>query len=110
MRNADSSAGEGSRRVPRNGMRQLRSSWAHPIRHGLPASRAGTDSRLGEQMDPSAEDGGGPPTALAGDPATAHRVAVPQQRSPATPATSGSPATSVTGPSPAGPVAAPRRP
>ncbi len=64
-------------------------------------------------MDPSAEDGGGPPTALAGDPATAHRVAVPQQRSPATPATpatSGSPATSVTGPSPAGPVAAPRRP
>jgi Septum formation len=31
-------------------------------------------------MDPSAEDGGGPPTKLAQDPATTHPVAVPQQR------------------------------
>ena len=31
-------------------------------------------------MDPSAEDGGGPPTELAQDPATTHPVAVPQQR------------------------------
>src|SRR5882757_4553187 len=90
MRNVLSSAGEGSPRVPRNGMREFRSSWAHPIRHGLPASRAGTDPRLGEQMDRSAEDAAGPPTALAQDPAAADPVAVPQQRavSPGT-ATSG---------------------
>src|ERR1039458_4068566 len=88
MRNALSSAGEGSPWVPRNGMTQFCSSWAHPIRHRLPGFAAGADSRPGEQMDPSAEDGVGLPTALAQDPAAPHQaaphpVAVPQQRSPA---------------------------
>src|SRR5712664_3160756 len=90
MRNAPSSVGEGSPRAPRNGMTEFRGSWAHPIRHGLPASRAGTDSRLGVHMDPSAEDGGGSPTALAQGRAAAHQTAqqpaapqpapVPEQR------------------------------
>jgi hypothetical protein len=53
-------------------------------------------------MDPSAEDGGGRPTALAHDPAAARRVSVPQQRGPAA-----SDAVA-TGPPPAGPAA--RRP
>jgi hypothetical protein len=53
-------------------------------------------------MDPSAEDGGGRPTALAHDPAAARRVSVPQQRGPAA---SDAAATS---PAPAGPDA--RRP
>jgi len=53
-------------------------------------------------MDPSAEDGGGRPTALAHDPAAARRVSVPQQRGPA--ASDAAPA----GPAPAGPGA--RRP
>src|SRR5258705_4041871 len=65
-------------------MREFRSSWAHPIRHGLPALRAGTDAGLGEQMERSAEDAGGPPTAVAPDPAAPHPVAVPQQRSSST--------------------------
>jgi Septum formation len=51
-------------------------------------------------MDPSAEEGGGRPTAVAHDPAAAPRVTVPQQRGPAAAAT---------GPSPAGPGPAPRR-
>ena len=50
-------------------------------------------------MDPSAEDAGGPPTAVAGDPA-AHQVSVPQQRGPATvaptPATTAAPASAAT--------------
>ena len=53
-------------------------------------------------MDPSAEDGGGRPTALAHDPAAARRVSVPQQRG-----TAASDA-AATDPSPAGPAA--RRP
>ncbi|MGO9216406.1 MAG: septum formation family protein [Streptosporangiaceae bacterium] len=52
-------------------------------------------------MDPSAEDGGGPPTALAQDAATPPRVAVPQQRSSSSgPSPAGA---SPVGPSPAGP-------
>jgi hypothetical protein len=64
-------------------------------------------------MDPAAEDGGGPPTALARDQAAARRVTVPQQRGSASPAPATSePATSEppAGPSPAGPGPAPRRP
>ena len=53
-------------------------------------------------MDPSAEDGGGRPTALAHDPAAARRVSVPQQRGPA------ASDAAATGPAPAGPDA--RRP
>ena len=74
-------------------------------------------------MDPSAEDGGAPPTALAHDPA-AHHATVPQQRGPGSAASepSGTPAapatrvvpTSATTPAPsaapAGPVPASRRP
>ncbi len=52
-------------------------------------------------MDPSAEDRGGPPTAVAQDPAAAQPVVVPQQRGPAT----ASPA-----PAPAGQPPAPRTP
>ncbi len=74
-------------------------------------------------MDPSAEDGGGPPTALAHDPA-AHHVTVPQQRGPGhpppqppsgtlrTPATTAVPTSATTAaPSaaPAGPAPAARR-
>ncbi len=51
-------------------------------------------------MDPSAEEGGGRPTAVAHDPAAAPRVTVPQQRGPAPAAIK---------PSPAGPGPAPRR-
>jgi len=65
-------------------------------------------------MDPSAEDGGGPPTALAQDAATPPRVAVPQQRSSSSgPSPAGA---SPAGPSPANPppgpapTSAPRRP
>jgi hypothetical protein len=65
-------------------------------------------------MDPSAEDGGGPPTALAQDAATPPRVAVPQQRSSSSgPSSAGA---SPAGPSPANPppgpapTSAPRRP
>ena len=54
-------------------------------------------------MDPSAEDGGGRPTALAHDPAAARRVTVPQPRDPAASAASAA----ATGPAPAGPT--PRR-
>ena len=67
-------------------------------------------------MDPSAEDGGGPPTVLAHDPATPH-VTVPQQRGSApaasTPATSAVPTPATTAApsaSPAGPAPAARRP
>ncbi len=52
-------------------------------------------------MDPSAEDGGGPPTTLAHDP-SAHHVAVPQQRGPATAAPG--PAPAAPGPAPAVPT------
>src|ERR1039457_4210751 len=49
--------------------------------------RAGTTSRPGAQMNPPAEDGGGPPTALAQDHAQDHgeqpvAVSVPQRRAP----------------------------
>ena len=67
-------------------------------------------------MDPSAEDGGGRPTALAHDPAAARRVTVPQQRGPAAAASEPAPAARrrrrLRGrhrPSPAGPGPAPRR-
>jgi Septum formation len=52
-------------------------------------------------MDPSAEDGGGSPTALAQDAATPPPVAVPQQRSPSSGPSPAGP--SPAGPSPAGP-------
>jgi Septum formation len=55
-------------------------------------------------MDPSAEEGGGRPTAVAHDPAAAPRVTVPQQRGPAAAGTSPSAA----GPGP-GPGPTPRR-
>jgi hypothetical protein len=69
-------------------------------------------------MDPSAEDGGGPPTALAQDQAAPPPVAVPQQRSPssgpspAAPSPAGpSPANPPPGPPPGpAPTSAPRRP
>ena len=88
-------------------------------------------------MDPSAEEGGGRPTAVTHDPAAARQVTVPQQRSPATsasepasaalskpaPAAASEPATAApaaatgagasaaaaTEPAPAGPGPAPRR-
>src|ERR1035438_8104626 len=89
-----------------------------------------SDPRPGEQMDPSAEDAGGSPTALAQDPAAPETtavaaapgaagpppVAVPQQRGPApaggTPAPAGKgPAPSPSATSSPGPrPASPRRP
>ena len=71
-------------------------------------------------MDPSAEDGGAPPTALAHDPA--HHLTVPQQRGPATDAPTPAPSTpaataartsataAAPSASPAGPAPAARRP
>src|SRR5580693_9213299 len=99
-------------------MREFGSSWAHPIRHGLPAWRQAPTLAWGEQMDRSAEDGGGPPTAVAPGPAAPHPVAVPQQRSSSTGASStGTSSTGTSGasttdtpPSPPGQQpAAPRR-
>jgi Septum formation len=57
--------GKGPLGVPGNDMTEFPWFLGASNSHGRPASRAGTDSLLGEQMDSSAEDGGGPPTALA---------------------------------------------
>jgi hypothetical protein len=63
-------------------------------------------------MDRSAEDGGGPPTALAGDPAAPQAVAVPEQRTagrrgPANPsASTASPAAATTAPASTAPAPA----
>jgi Septum formation len=62
--------GKGPLGVPGNDMTEFPSFLGASNSHGRPASRAGTDSLLGEQMDSSAEDGGGPPTALAQGPAS----------------------------------------
>src|SRR5580700_558619 len=94
-------------------MRAFGSSWAHPIRHGLPAWRQAPTLAWGEQMDRSAEDGGAPPTAVAPGPAAPHPVAVPQQRSSSTGASSTGTSGASTTDSPPGPpgqqAAAPRR-
>jgi hypothetical protein len=61
-------------------------------------------------MDRSAEDRGGPPTAVARDPAAPQPVVVPQQRGPATASPAPSPAGQPAAPAPAGQPPATRTP